>query len=286
MQAAANKLRRAGLAATDAAALAALATPSIRITPMRTATRLPMGASRFGGSPDVPAGFLWPTRIGRPLTFLAQLDLATLRVPDLPASGWLLFFYDVVEQPWGFDPRDDGAAQVIHIDPPQEFLTRCPHPDVGRAGGPFPLCALTFTRTLDLPDADDCLVDDANLTLPDQLLDAYHAVADELAGGGTDGVYHHLLGHPQLVQGDMRRECQLVNHALDTGLAPAPYDSPRARPLLRTAGTTWRLLLQIDSDETGPGWTWGDAGRIYFWIRHDDLVARTFDRAWLVLQCY
>jgi len=30
---------------------------------------------------------------------------------------------------------------------------------------------------------------------------------------------------------------------------------------------------------------WGDLGRIYYWIRDDDLAARRFDRSWLVLQC-
>ena len=29
----------------------------------------------------------------------------------------------------------------------------------------------------------------------------------------------------------------------------------------------------------------GDCGRIYFYIRREDLLARRFDRAWLVLQC-
>ena len=38
----------------------------------------------------------------------------------------------------------------------------------------------------------------------------------------------------------------------------------------------WCLLLQVDSDDAA-GIMWGDAGRVHFWIRQDDLKARNFD---------
>jgi uncharacterized protein YwqG len=44
------------------------------------------------------------------------------------------------------------------------------------------------------------------------------------------------------------------------------------------------LLLQIDSDDA-LGSVWGDLGRVYFWIRDQDLAARRFDRIWHVMQC-
>ena len=31
---------------------------------------------------------------------------------------------------------------------------------------------------------------------------------------------------------------------------------------------------------------WGDAGSLYFLVRPDALEKRTFDRTWLVAQCY
>ena len=49
--------------------------------------------------------------------------------------------------------------------------------------------------------------------------------------------------------------------------------------------TDWQLLLQIDSDDS-LGTMWGDAGRIYFWIREQDLKNRDFAKVLLVLQCY
>jgi uncharacterized protein YwqG len=96
------------------------------------------------------------------------------------------------------------------------------------------------------------------------------------------GLVHRLLGHPDHVQGDMQVECQLVTNGLEWG-APSGYRDPRAVSLRPGAGD-WRLLLQVDSEEAA-GMMWGDAGRVYFWIRREDLLARDFDRSWLILRC-
>ncbi len=47
-----------------------------------------------------------------------------------------------------------------------------------------------------------------------------------------------------------------------------------------------QLLLQIDSDEKGLGTMWGDAGRVYYGIRQQDLQKRDFSNVWLILRCY
>src|SRR6186713_1234987 len=88
----AEALTAAGL--EDAEALAAFTQPSLRLhpTPCELAS-LPLGASRFGGAPDVPADFDWPGA-GEPLAFVAQINLAELPASELPSVGWLVFFYD------------------------------------------------------------------------------------------------------------------------------------------------------------------------------------------------
>ena len=52
----------------------------------------------------------------------------------------------------------------------------------------------------------------------------------------------------------------------------------------------YELLLQIDTDggENGPeeGFTWGDCGRLFFWIKPIDLAAGRFDDLKLFLECY
>jgi hypothetical protein len=75
-------------------------------------------ACRIGGAPDLSPDLAWPRREDRPLAFIAQLDCGALRHagrPDwLPNAGMLFFFYDLVEQPWGFDPADRGSWAVLH----------------------------------------------------------------------------------------------------------------------------------------------------------------------------
>jgi uncharacterized protein YwqG len=81
----------------------------------------------------------------------------------------------------------------------------------------------------------------------------------------------------------MELECQLASHGVYCG-DPAGYQSEAAQRLASGAAD-WRLLLQIDTDEDGPGWMWGDGGRIYYWIKQQDLASLRFDDAWLILQC-
>ena len=34
-----------------------------------------------------------------------------------------------------------------------------------------------------------------------------------------------------------------------------------------------------------PGMMWGDCGRLYFWIRQQDLASKAFEKSWMILQC-
>jgi uncharacterized protein YwqG len=80
----------------------------------------------------------------------------------------------------------------------------------------------------------------------------------------------------------MELECAEVTRGIYTGDATASKD-PRAAEAARHQ-YEWRLLLQVDTDDDAK-MMWGDAGRIYFWIRDEDLRARRFDKTWLVFQC-
>jgi len=276
----ASRLREVGVERAEE--LAKLAAPSIRIDARRCVpSSIPLGASRFGGSPDLPPGFEWPCNGGNALSFIAQIDLSALQVADLPETGWLFFFYDYALQPWGFDPKDAGGAHVAYWNGPREALSRVAHPTTKDNEG-FEACSLTFSATTNLPDVWDRLAEDLGASERGHR-EAYSAVAEALSGIDEDALDHHFLGHPQLVQNDMRGECQLVADGIYCG-DPSGYQSERAKELLRDV-SDWRLLLQVDTDEEGPGWMWGDTGRIYFWIRRQDLAARMFERSWLILQC-
>jgi uncharacterized protein YwqG len=64
---------------------------------------------------------------------------------------------------------------------------------------------------------------------------------------------------------------------------PKVYADPRAKELEKNAHEWW-LLLQVDSDDRA-SMMWADLGRVYFWIREEDLRERRFERAWAILQC-
>jgi len=115
---------------------------------------------------------------------------------------------------------------------------------------------------------------------------AYQRLCEEIEDIGTSEEYavHRLLGHPQTIQNPMELECQLASHGIYCG-SSSGFQGEQAEQL-KSGAADWRLLLQIDTDEDGPGWIWGDVGRIYFWIKKQDLTALRFDDVWLVFQCY
>lgn len=100
-------------------ALIDLLRPAIALSATRADdAEIPIGASKFGGAPDVPDGFEWPMWNEKPLGFLAQINLGEVAGFDveelLPKSGLLSFFYDFDSMPWGFI-KDRGAWHVIHF---------------------------------------------------------------------------------------------------------------------------------------------------------------------------
>jgi len=253
-----------------AARILALARPSLLLAPKRCAQNvLARGASRLGGVPDLPPHFEWPSYGGRPHAFLAQFQLDALPASLLPRTGTLAFFYEVEAMTWGNERADSGSAQVAYFDTPLDSLVPRQPP-----GEIFAPCALSFEETVDLPEHGDLIVEDRLDDLDDDEQEAY----SELAASLHEDLYHHLLGHPQLIQNDLRVECEQASSSHPS--SPEGYKAARPR------GHEWELLLQLDTDDAGPGWMWGDSGRIYFCIRNVDLAAHRFDRTWLILQCY
>jgi hypothetical protein len=194
-----EQLRRYNI--PNAEGLATLAAISWRIFATRTLLgNLALGASRFGGSPDVPEVFLWPTRDGEPLTFLAQLDLTEVQAPDLPATGWLLFFYDVARSPWGFDPRDAGGSRVVFMDASREALVRREHP-LTDEGGPFRPCSLIWSQTFEMPHEWDRIIADTGIPIPKELWGAYASIGSSVSGVVSDEklVGFHINQHNSVV---------------------------------------------------------------------------------------
>lgn len=258
------------------ALVAPLATPAVHIV----STKSP-SLSHFGGAPRLPSDVVWPVKNGVRLGFLARLSLNEIHhacsVPWLPNQGALLFFYDMRNQPWGFDPEDRGSCAVLHVPDLPEVTTET---DDGPNGDelPFPHKNICFERIAVLPSGERGPVDALNLTSEES--DEYDRIADARF---REKPRHQIAGFPTPVQGDdMELECQLVTNGLYCG-DPSGYKDPRV-PALESGANDWRLLLQFDTDDD-LDIMWGDAGTIYYWVREQDARADDFTNSWLVLQC-
>lgn len=83
----------------------------------------PLGASRFGGLPDLPDEAPWSEHDGKKLPLIAQLDLVALPRFDgypLPEQGWLSVFAGGAHFPM--------RVAAVHHAGPREKLVRRPRP--------------------------------------------------------------------------------------------------------------------------------------------------------------
>ncbi|MBA4074451.1 MAG: hypothetical protein C0508_05360 [Cyanobacteria bacterium PR.023] len=240
--------------------------------------------SKLGGKPDAPPNFIWPTKDQKPLSFIAQINLGHLPAiasSNLPNSGLLSFFYN--NEVWGFDPKDKGGFQVFYFENEFSELKECQPPAakiekkffgmISKAVSVevYDCCALEPELILTLPN------ELKNIDLSEEETDKYCELLEAIGG------HHRLLGYAEPVQSEMELECELVTNGLYCGDASG-YKDPRASELEKTPHH-WQLLLQIDSDDNA-NMMWGDAGRLYFWIKDEDLAARHFHNCWMISQCY
>lgn len=273
--------------------------PALRLHAERVSLDdLAPGASRLGGVPDLPPGRFWPSNGDWPLEMIAQINLADaadcFRLPDLPATGWLVFFYEDDKftpfqknrpegwRPWQIIHFDGAAGDLVRQEPP----ARPPRKRswIGQLlFGPlkphlyYEPCAVRFEQKFQLVD-DEEAPDRTDVDYEDK--DSWLAYEKmwEFIGHWGDKTQHSFRGNANPVQGPMRREAEETARAL--GLLEASSESPEE------SKSAWELLLEIDTDEAGPGWMWGDGGRLYFWIRRQDLATRDFSKACCVMQCH
>ncbi len=262
-----------------------LALPSLRLiaTPSPDSA-IPVGASRLGGLPDLPAEQEWPaTPDGAPMSFVGQIRFQDAHVFDvgaaaLPAEGLLSFFYDANQQTYGADPNDRAGFRVIYFDRPAaaRLVHQTAWPVPLPAAARFASCAITYTP--ELTYAQDLQAEFPDRTVAAQDQERYEAALARLAPAPSTAPRHRLLGHPDTIQDDMRLECQLAANGVAN-----PAADPQRVAALTPAANDWRLLLQVDSDAR-TGMRWASSGMLYFWIRQQDLASARFDRCWVVLQ--
>jgi hypothetical protein len=205
--------------------------------------------SRLGGPALLPPGAAWPTGPhGRPLSFLAAVDLSELPARDAwPTAGWWLFFAELGEDEdgWGFyEPEDnhEGArARLLHVPPGIEPVTCEPPAMLADDGLLLRHRRIAFEPVLTLPDESDAV---ESLGLDPFEARAYEAAQDALwvalGEPSWKGGQHWVAGHVSGAQGEQPE-----------------------------AGT--ELLLHLANDDS-LGFSFLDAGTIQFRIPADALA--------------
>lgn len=223
------------------------------------------GRSRIGGPAVLPRGVSWPVREGRPLSFVALVDLAELPAfpgrRRLPATGTLTFFAALERL---FEPERGNRpgrrlrvfyrpARVPLDDARRPRPTRPPPPDVGVEDATVPSVPIGFRPLLTLVDSL-FLADFPRYRLGEAGERAYERASGEwerrsgvppYGAPGGPIAQNGVLGIPNAVQDDPRAPGQLT-------------------------------LLTLLPDTVGGSFL--DAGSVSFLIDEDDLRARRWDR--------
>lgn len=242
-------VRAAPLQNSTAELLLDLLRPAIEFDLAPTTAPPAVGASKFGGLPDLPDDATWPRYrhdSDRNLPLLLQVNLAEVHPFDLegllPADGMLSLFSDT-------SPDEIEDARVLHLEAGGARLRRRElAPDLvdRRAEADFiaelPEYAMVFSPRWTLPSRE-FLADRINLTEPDER--AIEALREVLAVASSGS---RLLGWPDNVQGEFLRD--------EKGIA----------------------LLQLDGSALAPEGIWGGGGLIHFVGRRKSLRKRRFGK--------
>lgn len=263
---------------------------------------------QLGGAPLDPPGFLWPVVDGedRPLCFLGQIDLAIVRqarqIEWLPEAGHLLFFYDMVTQPWGIHPEDSRFWRVLYIHAsqalsPADIPVHPPHDFIATIWDgsslrreqrredvevTFEQAQLTASPVDTWPHFEE-LACASDIDPSDETTDVKDAY-DAFRTHHLPRPQHQISGMPFTLQaGRIDVEAQL----LDQGISAETYHTlPPSQQQQAVQGfEDWELLLQLDSDES-IGWMWGDCGLIYFLVRTRDAQRADFSRVRAIVHSF
>lgn len=298
---------RAARLESQMAVLAPLASPPVTLRskalkaagwrPPEALSPAPLGASRLGGWPDLPADVSWPQWQERPMAFLAQINLAEMHAiePDLglPKTGVLSFFLGCTDQAYRNDKHrrecygvdlmlgtEAGAAAWCVLHHPESADLQRRSYDANPAPDLFEPCAIRGQRgKRALPDENAAIYPLLCETLSRTQCDDYNELLALLAPDADAAAGEQLMGYPQLIQGTPpEMMCELAARGLNPWQYPAAED-PAYAELSRAAGQ-WTLLLQLTS-QSAAGFEWGDGGHFYFYGKREALAKGDFSQIWV-----
>lgn len=239
----------------------------IYLSPDRTdrCEPLPVGISKYGGQPDVPAGFEWPRSTdGLPLSLLLQIDCAKLATYDkehlFPSTGHLYFFYELSEMDWD---NEREAVKVLYNSVETQELLPADFPEDLAEENRLAECALLLSAHDCIPSYDDLFQINPLYSYKD--IDLYEEAAKRIKlspAPPQNQTIGSLSGYAHIIQSSMLT------------------DTPENDILLMQLFTTEEEEEGIDP------LMFGDDGNIYLYITREQLANLDFSHIRFELQCY
>jgi hypothetical protein len=261
-----ERLRAAGLGRVVAEVLE-LARLAIRLDLTRAAAEgdILVGATKVGGTADLPPDVAWPEWRGGPLPFIAQVRLEEVAEldpeGDLPHRGLLSFFYMPNDPDLGLRVEEDPTAWRVLYTEDTARVERRPLPRALAAGleMAYPACAVTCSRRLTLPSSMTEAVQSLRLSEDEQ--GAYSDIVSGESAGFETEMDHRLLGYPYVLGPYPFLAGYLARSGIERPVTP---ENPRGRErraralnTLQEAARQWRApaegasLLEILRITTG-----------------------------------
>ena len=272
------------------------AAPCIRFRDLGGFEDAPIGATRFGGDPDLPPSQQWPTDPDAPadrnaLLFAAQLNFAELpgwRGCPLPKKGMLSVFVGIGGLQ-GFStalffPKTDGLVRcstpLDRLGPEyskDEYLAPC------RAE---PILALSIPATVEHfrnRIAELCKdVESIDFDYP-EINDDFQMIEQAT---GPDDWFSQLLGYaipPYLPHQQYHEQAAARRLGINANVGRrgtfdlAALPNPNDRRSIEEESLRFPLLLSMHSRGT-TGAMWSDCGTIHVLAHEDQIRSRDFDR--------
>ena len=265
--------------------------PSIRLKTTGNACKQ-LGKTKLGGSPDLSLGQIWPTSKidNQHLSFLGQINLEEVKEFDekglLPLKGMLYFFFNL-------DSGDDG--EVIFLKnvsvlekavPPEEFkkikksflsrmFTGKSQKRILRENG------VEIYKEYSFPSWDSLRLERIQKETGTDIkpINAFEEgfFEDSYDAGETGTTSnHHLVGNYKGIQNEFH-ELNLIDFEIED------YEDLTIDEIGKAL--KWKLLFQFDSDDNLEI-SFGDWGRIYFFIHENDLANFNFENVRISTDCY
>jgi uncharacterized protein YwqG len=273
-----------------------------------------IGASKFGGTPDLPKGIPWPESDDRLFVFVAQINLSELPAlcRQFPRDGLLSFFIGTDEPAYNIEHRilyHHDISKLVRKQMPKgkEFVEGCVSEQ--EDPGPFAESAVSFIPVVMVPPFPDHVKD---LESVSEVHGPMHKLSYSLRGmegvkrteesfvlGPTDDCSGNPAKDAMLIANgyseilfDSHRTLQEIDADIENSEVERPGYVPylvKKRPLLekyiahrdehqKEIGE-WMNLLVLDSHQK-LRMCWWDAGNLRFLVRARDLQAKDFSKTY------